>query len=83
MKDSVRVQVFQGMQNLKPKALNFNLREPFSSFQHFIKGLVCAHLKQDVNVLMVFEKVLEAYDIRVLQRSVDANLTHQLNIIRF
>ena len=79
----MRVQVFQGMQNLQTKALNFNLRQPLPSFQHFIKGLVCAHLKQDVNVLMVFEKVLEANDIRVLQRSVDANLTHKLNIISF
>ena len=72
------VKVFKGVDNLTGIALDFYLVEPLSSSKKLIHALVVTELKEDVDILLVFEEVLELYNVLVLDRSVDLDLTHEL-----
>jgi hypothetical protein len=48
------------------------------SSQELIQRLVLAEFKQNVDVLSIFEEVLEAYDVVVVETPVNFDLGHQL-----
>lgn len=69
--DSVAVQVLNCSADLVNVALHFKFVQAFASSKQFVEGLVLAQLKEDVDVLCVFEEVFEAYDVVVVERAVD------------
>jgi hypothetical protein len=78
MDDTMRMQVLQCVNNLHSVALDFKLMQPLPAFEKFVHALVLTQLKQDVDVLRVFEEVLELADVGVLDASVNFDLAHQL-----
>lgn len=77
MNDSVAVEVLQTIYKLKSKILNFKFMQAFPPFKQVAHGLIWAQLKEDINALWVFEKVFEAYDVLVLDGTMDFDLRHQ------
>ena len=78
MDDSVTVQVLDGIANLDNVALHLELVQSLSSSQKLVERRRRAHFEQDVHVLGVFEEVLEADDILVMQTAMNLDLTHEL-----
>ena len=64
--------------NLTGVALDLKLMQTLTPLQKLIETLVVAELKQDIDTLAVFEKVLKLGNVLVLDRAVDLNLTHEL-----
>ena len=67
MDNSVRVQIFDGITNLKHVALNLKFVKSFSPSKQLVQRLRLAELKDDINIFGVFEEVLEAYNVRVVE----------------
>lgn len=78
MDDSVTVQVLDSAAYLIQIALYLDLVESLTSPQQLVERLVLAELKQNVNVLSVFEEMLEADNMVVMEGTVNLDLTHQL-----
>ena len=76
--DSMRVQVFDGIANLNHITLHLQLMQPLSPSEEFIKRSTTAHLKDNVHIFSIFEEVLEADDVVVVERPVDFDFRHQL-----
>lgn len=77
MDHSVAVEVLDGVADLDDIVLDFKLMEPLPPPDEILKRLVLAQLKNDVHVLLVFEKVLKADDILVVEGPVYFDLRHQ------
>jgi len=71
------VQVLESTDDLHDLALDLNLSQAFASANLLVDGLVLAQLQEDVDELCVFEEVVEAHDVLVLEGAVDADLTHK------
>lgn len=56
------------------------MQEP-PTLQHISKRLVNAKLKQDINVLSVFEPVLKKANVRMLNPAMDFELLHELRLV--
>ena len=52
--------------------------EPLPSFEQLVHALILAKLQEDVNVVTVLKKMHKLGDIRVLDRSMNLDLTHEL-----
>ena len=78
MNDAMTVQILDSGTDLVDVALDLELVQALSATEQFIQRLVLTELKQDVHVLSVFKEVLEAYDVVLVQRSVDLDLRHEL-----
>lgn len=79
MDDFVVVQIDEGVHNLPQVILDFDFRQSLSALDELIKCLVGAHFQQDVNVLVIFEHVLELYNVLVAQWLVNLYLSDQLH----
>jgi hypothetical protein len=55
MDDFVLMQVLQGRNNLCQIVLGLHFRESLSPFDQLVKSMIGADLKQNVDVLLVFE----------------------------
>lgn len=80
--DFVLVQVLHGAPNLHQVHSRLELRDFASPPQQFVKRFVAADFKQNKHVLLILEHVLEADDVRVAQRLVDVDFTHELELER-
>lgn len=69
------VHVFDRLQYLRPIALHLKLCESLAPLYLLIQGRVAAQFHYNVDILLVFEKVFELNDIRMMHRPVDADLT--------
>ena len=72
------MQILQCIDYLHGVALDFKFMEALSSLEQFIHTLVLTQFEKDVNVLSIFEKMLELADIVVFYTPVDFNFAHQL-----
>lgn len=75
MDNSVLMHVFDRLQYLRPIALYLKLRQSLTPLYLLIQSGVAAQLHYNVDVLLVFEKVLKLDHIRMVHRSVDTDLT--------
>ncbi len=57
--DFIDVKILQGTNNLNQIILHFHFSQSLSSLDQFVEGMICANLKQNVNVFMVLENVLK------------------------
>ena len=78
MDDPVRVQILQSKDNLLSIALHLELVQSFPSLEQFIHTLILAQLEQDVDILCVFKEMLKETNMRMLDSSMNLDLTHQL-----
>ena len=76
--DAMTVQILDSGTDLVNVALNLELVKALSATEQLIQRLVLTELKQDVHVLSVFKEVLEAYDVVLVERSVNLDLRHEL-----
>ena len=58
--------------------LDLQFMQSLSPTQNLVQSLVCAELKQDVHIIVVFEEVLKTDDVLVLKRSVDFDFREKL-----
>jgi hypothetical protein len=75
---SVRVQILEGANYLQRVALHLQFVEPLPPFEQVVERLVLADFEENVNVLCIFEKVIELANMLVLQTPVDFDFAHQL-----
>ena len=78
MNDAMTVKVLNGGTDLVDVALHLELVQALTAAQQLVQRLVLAQLQEDVDVLCVFKEVLEAYDVVLVKRAVNLNLTHKL-----
>jgi len=76
MDDPMRVQVLERLDDLHSVTLYFQLVQTLPAFEQFVHGLVLAKLQQNVNVLGIFEEMLELTNMEVLDAAVDLDLAH-------
>ena len=76
--DLVGVHVVAGTDELDHEEAGFGLGEASSSAEHVREGAVVAELEGHVDVVFVFEAVLEADDVGVLERLVDLDFCVKL-----
>ena len=75
--DSVRVKVLEGGNNLGCVALHLQFVESLTALEQLVHALVLAQFEKDVNILTVFEEVLEMTHIIVFDAAVNLYLAHQ------
>ena len=68
---AVAVEVFQSGNNLLEVALDLEFGEALATFKKLVKRLVGAKFEQNVYVFLVFEHMLEVYNVLVMKRFVD------------
>ena len=78
MDDTVTVQVLEGINDLHGVTLDFQLMESLASLKQFIQTLVLTKLEKYVNAFRVLKEVHELAHIRMLHRTMDLDLRHQL-----
>ena len=78
MNYAVRVQVFERINDLLGVALDLQLVQALPPLQELVHALVLAQLEEDIHILAVFEEVQELGHVRMLDRPVNFDLTHQL-----
>ena len=78
MNYAVRVQVFERINDLLGVALDLQLMQALPPLQELVHALVLAQLEEDIHILAVFEEVQELGHVRMLDRPVNFDLTHQL-----
>lgn len=64
--DFVDMKVLERTNNLDQIILDLHLSESFPSFDQFIQGMICTNFKQNVNIFMIFEHMLEFDDMVVI-----------------
>lgn len=69
MYDSIFMDIFYTHCNLMHIILGFYLCYSLPSLDEFVQSLIRAKLQYNIYVLLIFEKVMESYDILRLQRS--------------
>lgn len=52
--------------------------EALTSAKKLVQALVLTQFQEDVDVFSIFEEVLEAYDVVVVQTAVDFDFRHKL-----
>ena len=78
MNNSVRVQVFEGIDNLHGVALNLQFMKSLPPLEQLIHALIVAELEQDINIVAIFEKMHKLGHIAVLDGPMNLDLTHEL-----
>lgn len=78
MNDAMTVKVLNGGTDLVDVALDLELVQALTAAQQLVQRLVLAQLQEDVDVLRVLKEVLEAYDVVLVKRAVNFDLTHEL-----
>ena len=76
--DLVGVHVVAGTDELDHEEAGFGLGEASSSTEHVREGAVVAELEGHVDVVFILEAVLEADNVRVLERLVDLDFCIKL-----
>lgn len=76
MNDAMTVKVLNGGTDLVDVALHLELVKALTAAQQLVQGLVLAQLQEDVDVLCVLKEVFEAYDVVLVKRAVNLDLTH-------
>lgn len=66
MNNSVIVKIFQGIYDLENVKFCLEFRKPFSSLAKIIEGLVGTDFQENIDILVVFENVLESHNIWVI-----------------
>ena len=67
--------VFDSLQNLLSVTLHFKFRKAFAPLDLLIEGRITAKFHNDVHIVLIFEEVFELYDVRVVHRPMNSNLT--------
>lgn len=75
--DPVRVEVLHSVANLEHIALNLKLNKSLSPPEKLVQRLTLTQLQQNIDVLSIFEEVLEPNNMLVVQGPMDLDLTHQ------
>ena len=57
------MKIFNSLNNLRYKILNFQLSDLFSFFKHFIQRMVTAKLQDDINILTILKYMIEGDNI--------------------
>lgn len=78
MYDSVVMEIFEGQSDLVQIALCLNFSYPLPSLDELVECLMGAELEKDVDIVLVFEEVLEPNNILILQGLVDFDLRCEL-----
>jgi len=73
----VTVQILQCNHNLLHIALNFKLCESLPPFDKFIQRVIRAQFQQDINVLVIFEDVLESDNVLMIETLVNFNFRNK------
>ena len=76
MNNSVRVKIFESIDNLHGVAFHFQLMQSLPSFQQFVHTLVVTQLEKNVYIFTIFEKVHELGYILMLDRSMNFDFAH-------
>lgn len=71
------VQILDSCADLGDVALDFKLMQTLSATKQLVETLVLTQLEQDVNILSILEKMLEAHNVVVMKTPVDLDLRHQ------
>lgn len=72
------VQVLQRVDDLLRVAFDLQLVQSLAAFQQFVHALILAKLQQDIHIFTVFEEMKKLGHIRMLDRPVNFDFTHQL-----
>jgi hypothetical protein len=78
MNNPVRMQVLESIDNLHSITLYLELMKSLPSLEQFVHALVMAELKQDIDVVAIFEEMHELSNVGMFHRSMNLDLTHQL-----
>ena len=70
------MQVLESINNLHGIAFHLQLMKSLPSLEQLVHTLVMAELKQDINVVAIFEKMHKLCYVRMFNRSMDLNLAH-------
>lgn len=73
------MQIDERIEQLQHIQLYFRLTKLFPTLEQIVEGVVGAQLQQYVDVLVVFEGMLELYDVGVPQRLMDLDFADELN----
>mmetsp|Transcript_24716 Transcript_24716/g.30853 ORF Transcript_24716/g.30853 Transcript_24716/m.30853 type:complete len:293 (-) Transcript_24716:24-902(-) len=74
----VAVEVLDSRADLVDVTLHFELVEALAATQKLVQGLVLAQLEKNIDILGVFEEVLEPDDVVLVEGAVDLDLRHKL-----
>ena len=74
---SVTVKVLDSGADLVHVALDLQFMESLPSSEQLVERLILAQLEQNIDVLGIFEEVLEANDVVVVEGPVDLDLRHE------
>jgi hypothetical protein len=72
--DFLSVDVLTGLDKLIDVVAGFDLMKTLTATHKIRQGLIVTDVKQDVDVLLVFEVSIEPHDVFVVQRPVDLDL---------
>ena len=75
MNHSMLVHVLDRLKDLLTVALDLELGESLAALDLLIQGRIAAELHNDVDIIFIFEKVLELNNVCVVHRAMYANLT--------
>ena len=74
MNDSMCRHVPDSWRKLDPITLHFQLGKPFAPLHLIIQRGIAAEIKQNIDIIVIFEKWIEANDVLVVEGSMDLNL---------
>ena len=83
MDDLLLMQVLASIYQLTNVALSFQLRQTLSPPHQFIQALVSAYFEHNVDTLFVFEELLKADNLLIVEGLVDLDLACQLQRLFF
>ena len=72
--DFMAVHVFQCAYDLHNVALNLKLMQSLPPSQNLVEGLIVAELKENIDIVMIFEEMLKTDDMLVPQTPVNLDL---------
>ena len=78
MNDAVRVQILECVDDLHCVTLHFEFVESLAPFQQLVHTCILAQFEQNIDILAIFEKVLEVTHVCMLDGAVNLDLTHEL-----
>lgn len=77
MDDSVGVEVFECLDDLDGVAERFEFSDALATLDEFVKCLMWAEFEENVHVFLIFEDVLELYDVVMVQTLVDLDFRYE------
>lgn len=77
------MQIDQPFNKLRYKILSLILGKPFSLFKYIIKSIIATQFHKNVNILVIFENMIEPNNSPMLQCLMNLDFSNELNYYYF